>query len=130
MTPTVLATPVWKETDVFLPHATTLTGMRLEEIGSGKLGSGVLAGFAPPDLRSIPGNLPAPAGRQGFRSGGATGLAAHPGDSGELVRGKVLGPCPSTLGTAEFAEGNGVGVFLAWHGEATIVRYRTWVILT
>jgi len=45
MNHSVLATPVWKETDVFLPHATTLTGMRLEEIGSGNLAQVSLPGF-------------------------------------------------------------------------------------
>jgi hypothetical protein len=86
--------------------------------------------FAPPRLGRLPGNLASLRRRQGLRSGGATSLAAHPCDSGELLRGKVLGTGTSTLGSAELAEGYRVGVFLAWHGEATIVRYRTSVVLT
>jgi len=86
--------------------------------------------LTPPRLRRFPGNLPTLRRRQRLRPRRATSLATHPGDVRQPFRGEVPCPRPSTLGSAELSEGDRVGVFLAWHGEATIVRYRTSGVLT
>ena len=84
----------------------------------------------PPRLRRFPGNLPTLRRRQRLRPRRPPGLATHAGDVGQPFRGEVPCPCPSALGSAELPEGHRVGVFLAWHREATIVRYRTGGVLT
>ena len=75
-----------------------------------------ISSIGPPRFRRFQGDFPTTGSAERLRSGGTPGLPGHSGDVGTLFRREVSGTCSTTLRAAEFAEGNGVGIFLAGHG--------------